>query len=300
MDQNGPSERLALADQLGLDEAFLAPVLQELKQTGLIQEIGGRWLLADAAYTLTPSWLTAFSPDIEWHYQPEVDSTNAWAIRTAASRSMPANSVFLARTQTAGRGRRGRTWVSPEGSLCFSLAMRHQLGPERLVCLPLVTGLAVAETLDSFGVKCQVKWPNDLLYSDKKIAGILLETALGFDKMGYVILGIGLNLNNHPETDGFTAISLSEILGRDRVPGLILSEMIDEILKRFSELQEYGFRNLQADYLKRMARLGETVRVAVGDRIIEGQNIGINELGNLLIRHRDQTMTTVHTGDVLW
>lgn len=121
-----------------------------------------------------------------------VDSTNNYLL-AAAEAGQASGSVCLAACQTAGRGRRGREWVSPPGgNLYLSLLWRYPTPPARLPSLSIATGLAVAQTLRDLGIKAiQLKWPNDLHWQGRKLGGLLLETRIGTDCI--VVAGIGIN-----------------------------------------------------------------------------------------------------------
>jgi BirA family biotin operon repressor/biotin-[acetyl-CoA-carboxylase] ligase len=151
----------------------------------------------------------------------ETDSTNVLAASLAA-RDAPHGTVVVAKSQSAGKGRWGRRWESTEGGLYLSIVVRP--GPQSpLGILPLTTAVAVAEALGaSFGIACELRWPNDLYHGGRKLGGILCETSFAGDRCEFAIVGIGVNVNQRPEE--FTkevsqrAISLSTILGRSLDP----------------------------------------------------------------------------------
>ena len=124
----------------------------------------------------------------------EVGSTNAEALRLAEA-GAPEFTLVTTRWQTAGRGRRGKTWVSPEGNLYASIVLRPDRPPAVLSQLSFVVALAAGDLLDRLGVQCRIafKWPNDVLVEGAKISGILLEGG-----QGHLVAGIGVNLAHHP------------------------------------------------------------------------------------------------------
>lgn len=127
-----------------------------------------------------------------------IDSTNSEALRRLAD--VPSGTVIAAREQTAGRGQRGNTWFTQPGqNLTFSIVLKYgpgmMLSPARAVWLNYLSSLAVAQFLGSYGVSCQIKWPNDVYVGKRKICGILVENQLGADGLASSVLGIGININ---------------------------------------------------------------------------------------------------------
>lgn len=125
----------------------------------------------------------------------EVGSTNEYA-KELASYGAKEGTVVLAETQTAGRGRLGRAWISPKGGLYFSVILRPRISASEAVKLVFVAGLAVARILEEVcGLHVEIKKPNDVLVNGKKISGILAETNTTGEKVNYTIIGIGINVN---------------------------------------------------------------------------------------------------------
>jgi BirA family biotin operon repressor/biotin-[acetyl-CoA-carboxylase] ligase len=127
---------------------------------------------------------------------PEVESTQDVAKRLALA-GEPEGTAVMALKQTSGRGRSGHTWVSPEGkNLAISLILRPAVPPADAALLGLLASIAVAETVEALGARpAELKWPNDVLVRDKKIAGILPEASISATKVDFVIIGVGLNVN---------------------------------------------------------------------------------------------------------
>src|ERR1700733_6540894 len=157
------------------------------------------------------------SPLLEFDTLP---STNELA-REMAVQGAVEGTTILAREQTAGRGRLGRTWTSAAGEgLYVSIILRPKVQPRRFSIMTLASAVAVAETLISeFAVTPDIKWPNDVLVSDRKVCGILLETATEGDKLEYAILGIGVNLGQPDFPDDIRESSTSLLLETRRLIG---------------------------------------------------------------------------------
>lgn len=191
----------ALGVALGISRSAVWKQLQHLEaELGLtIHKVRGRGYQLRAPLTLLdPAGVAEYSPSSQWPVLvfDSLDSTNAEALRSI-ERGMAAPFLVLAERQTAGRGRRGRKWVSPFAeNLYYSLVLRIDGGMRQLEGLSLVVGLAVMETLRDLGIAgAGLKWPNDVLVGEKKIAGILLELVGDPADVCHVVLGVGINVN---------------------------------------------------------------------------------------------------------
>jgi BirA family transcriptional regulator, biotin operon repressor / biotin---[acetyl-CoA-carboxylase] ligase len=222
----------------------------------------------------------------------QIDSTNAYLMR-AASDGAPSGTVCLAERQTAGRGRRGRAWVSPFGvNLYLSLLWRYPLAPAALGGSSLAVGAVVAEVLRDVGAAdLTLKWPNDLLWRQRKLAGLLLEVAGESQGPTHLVVGVGLNLRmaasqgkgiDQPWT------TLEEVLGgravsRNELAARLLVGLLDA-------LHRYGQEGL-APFLDRWrafdALQGKPVSLSFADRVIEGTHAGISSDGSLLLDTAD-------------
>lgn len=233
-------------------------------------------------------------------YAEKTDSTNEWAKRE--SETAPDGSIFLADYQSAGKGRRGRIWKSPEGT---SVSMSVLLRPEHLErasypMLTLVMGLAAARGISKIcGFEAKIKWPNDVIYDGKKLCGILTE--LGPDAR-YVVIGVGLNVNmtSFPDELADRAISMrmaaGHEIGREEVTAAVIREF-DRCCGIF--LQTGDMDGLKEDYGRILANTGERVRVLDPTSPFTGRALGINRKGELLVE-RDDTgaVEPVYSGEV--
>ena len=131
-----------------------------------------------------------------FHYFQEIDSTNARA-RELAERGAAEGEIVVAETQTHGRGRLGRRWESPPlGNLYVSIILRPRMAPRHAPQITLTAAVALVETVNRFlPARASIKWPNDILVEGRKLAGILTEAACNAERIEYVVLGIGLNVN---------------------------------------------------------------------------------------------------------
>lgn len=208
---------------------------------------------------------------------------------------------IIARQQTAGRGRHGRTWVSePNAGLYFSMVLRPRFGREHLPLITLMAGVAVHDTLRDLGLDPDIKWVNDVLISEKKIAGILaeaVETPAGLA----VILGIGINLRSENFSPDLaeTATSIAESgtpCGADEV-----AERLTGFLTYFYDiLRGPGGKAAIIDEWRRRSSYfsGREVRVTVAGVPVEGTTDGLEANGALRLRAHDGSITVIHAGDV--
>lgn len=212
-----------------------------------------------------------------------VDSTNAEAMRLIeAGTQLPL--LVLAEQQTAGRGRRGRKWVSPFAeNLYYSLAVRVEGGMRQLEGMSLLVGLALVETLRELGVaKAGLKWPNDILVGDRKLAGILLELTGDPADVCHVIIGVGVNVNMRSANEvdqAWTsmAVELGGMLDRNQVASS-LSHNLGLYIARH---REEGFNAFRDEWERNHLWQGKEVSLIAGDRVIEGTVLGIEGDGSL-------------------
>ena len=237
------------------------------------------------------------------HYTPSTASTNADALaylQQPATAPAPHGLVILADCQTAGRGRRGRTWHSPpQGNIYTSIVVVPRPGPNRigpwLSWIPLFAALAVADCLTTqTALAVSVKWPNDLLINEKKISGILCEQTTTPDRTMAVVIGIGLNINaaldNFPEDLRSGATTIAAESGRpfDRVP--ILADLFLRLEERMDRLFLDGPAGMAQEFTQRCSTLGKTVRVTLEEQgIVQGVAESIGPDGCLRLRVTSDT-----------
>ena len=214
----------------------------------------------------------------------ETGSTNADLLARAAT--LPGPLLLVARNQTAGRGRAGRSWLSSSaGSLTFSLAWKFDGGLPRLTGLPLAVGVALADTLERLGVQIGLKWPNDVLRDGDKLAGILIETQAAAGGGVWAVIGIGLNLLMPDELEariGRSVASLPWLARMDR--DALLAALLDGLASALGEFEHAGFAAFAARWNLRHAWQGELVTILDGATVLhEGIAAGVDDAGRLLL-----------------
>jgi BirA family biotin operon repressor/biotin-[acetyl-CoA-carboxylase] ligase len=230
-----------------------------------------------------------------------IGSTNDEALRRAEA-GAPEGTVVVAHRQEGGRGRRGRTWSSPPGNAYSSTIVRPRCPPDRAAQLGFVTSLAVCDAAFAglpAGRDVRLKWPNDVLVDGAKIAGILLESAVGAGGLvEHVVIGTGINVAAAPPTGPATyrAASLRD-LGDGRDAPVVLQAYLAALSARLAQWRE-GFAGTRADWLARAAWLGETVTVSRGEERIEGRFAGLDDGGGLLLEESGGRTRRVVSGEV--
>lgn len=210
--------------------------------------------------------------------------------------------VIWADSQNAGKGRRGRSWDSPAGTnLYFSILLRPKIQPEKAPMLTLVMAYAVAKAVKSCtGLAAQIKWPNDLVLSGKKICGILTEMYLTGTDIDYIVIGTGINVNvtEFSEELCMKATSLYLETGREIYRKVLLEEILSifrEQYQKFLEIQDLSF--FQEEYNQILINKNREVMVLEPENEYRGMALGINSDGELLVE-TEKGIQTVFAGEV--
>lgn len=245
-------------------------------------------------------------------YTPHVldvcESTNDEAKRLAAlgEDETPDGTLVWAREQTKGRGRRGRTWASPPGNLCFSLVLRPGVRAAEAAQLGFAAALAVYDALGAVvapGHQAHCKWPNDVLLNGAKVAGILMESAgaAGTEAPEWIVLGAGLNVVWRPEPEDveYPATSLRAEGIEDVDAQMILESFARHFMVWSRRWLEDGFAPLRENWLWRAHGRGEPIRVRAGGKEFSGRFNDIDASGALIVE-TETGPVTVAAGDVLF
>jgi BirA family transcriptional regulator, biotin operon repressor / biotin---[acetyl-CoA-carboxylase] ligase len=227
-----------------------------------------------------------------------IDSTNRWVLDEARS-GAAAGLVAVADEQTAGRGRRGRTWSAPPGSsLLVSVLLRPALHVEKVHVLTMAAALSLRDAIeDVAGLRSGLKWPNDLVVGDRKLAGLLAEADLeGEGHVRAVVIGVGCNIEWDeipPELEGIaTACNLEVGHAVDR--GRVLDAFLDRLGTRLEQLDR-----VIVEYRDGLVTLGRSVRVDLGDREVIGTATDVDAAGRLIVEPDAGDAVTVAVGDVV-
>jgi len=300
----------ALAERAGVTRSAVWKAIEQLREMGLeiaAQTHRGYQLVAacealDAQRIhagLAPSIRHSATVDVEW----EIESTNG-ALLSAVPPQPGRFVVLLAENQTGGRGRRGRAWQSALGSsLCLSIATSFEPLPRDLPALTLVIGVCVREALKRRGAHdLGLKWPNDIVFGNRKVAGILLELGAELDHIRHVVLGIGIDVNltleEMPEELRSIATSLRIEGGRTFDRADLAATVVSELDAAYGRLRRGDFHEIGDEWMRRCSTLGKRVSIRTGDRVVTGRAESLNEDGALLVRTDHGRLEHIIGGDV--
>lgn len=212
--------------------------------------------------------------------------------------------VVFAESQTGGRGRMGRVWISPPGKgLWFSVLLRPLLRPQELTRLTIASAVALHRAITRFaGIRTEIKWPNDLLIQGRKVAGILTELNAELDRVNYAVLGIGLNVNcethDWPEALRTKVTSLRIASQRPIERPDLAAGILKELDRAYAALRSDRFNQLAEQWEENCQTLGKHVSIRAGKKCIRGRAESLDPDGALLVRTEHGNLESVIGGDV--
>lgn len=278
---------------LGVSRAAVWKHLQKLEALGIkLLSVKGRGYCIDGGLDLLDlkqiQASRASSLSLELALFTQMDSTNSYLMR----HENPAMQVCLAESQSAGRGRRGRAWVSPFAQNIYcSIGWGFEGGVAALEGLSLVVGLVIVRVLQHYGISgLELKWPNDVLYQGQKLAGVLIEM-MG-DPAGYcqVVIGVGINVSMSDElahTIGQPWIDLRRILEQQSLPyisrNLLVAKLIDELVLVLNGYEQAGFVSYCEEWQSFNAHAGCMVELQNGNLAYSGVCLGVSDVGALIL-----------------
>ena len=255
---------------------------------------------------------TAIEAGVRLETLAEIGSTNAEA-RLRAQRGARGPLWITAIAQSAGRGRHGRTWISPPGNLYASLLLSDPSPFEHAPQLAFVAALALRDAIvaeaAALAPQLAFKWPNDLLLAGDKCAGILIEGEAAFDgeeaqapKRLTVIVGIGVNCTSHPpRSNGTDSFPATDFRAHDAeiTPERLFRRLSATMCRRVAQWdRSHGFAVILADWLSRAHGIGEQITVRNNGTQAQGRFVGLDQAGRLLLELRNGTLTKISAGDV--
>lgn len=287
LSQGGFHSGEELGDKLGVSRAAISKHIKGIQAWGVdVFRVQGKGYQLAKPMQLLDVEILQNSLTNRVELIPIIDSTNQYLLDRVDS--LESGSVCLAEYQAKGRGRRGREWVSPFGSnLYLSMFWRLDAGMAAAMGLSLVVGVAIVEALEEMGLTgVKLKWPNDLYYQDKKLAGILVEMSGQAGAAANLVIGMGLNLMMSEATEGITQpwACLDEVADNQQIDRNQLAIiMITTLHKALDDYELYGM----AGFVERWNRLDNfidrPVKLLMGPREISGIARGINEQGAVLL-----------------
>ncbi len=236
------------------------------------------------------------------NYHDTVDSTNKIA-KELGLQGYSEGALVVAEEQTRGRGRLDHQWSSPRGGAWFSLLLRPALAPEKAPLLTLLVAVSIVRGIEeAAGLSAGIKWPNDIFIKGKKLAGILTEISAEVELINFVVVGMGINVNNHrncfPGDIREIATSLveekGEVFPRPQIVGAVLNQL--ETL--YDQAREDGFSRVVEEWKKRDITLGKTVVIRTTTGTFSGKALDISQEGSLVVEGEKGEAIQVRSGDL--
>ena len=218
--------------------------------------------------------------------------------------------IAIAHSQTGGRGRYQREWISKPGAGIYGTYLfKPSIAPAELIGVSLAVGCAIRRTLEEFGAKAVLKWPNDVLIEDrsssepKKICGVLLELVSGEEggkRTDFLSVGIGLNLRKQEFPVGVNGISLDEVLDSAADYNAVLCRLTVNLIEVFRAYEQGGFLAFREEWLKNSAMGKKSVSAEFNGRRVSGRVRGVDERGGLIVELEGERKVSIYSGEVLF
>ena len=296
-----------LSERFGVSRTAVWKVIRQLEAEGyVIQAVRNKGYRLTAQPDLLTEETIQNQIHTEWAGQQlvvfsETDSTNDQA-KKLAEEGAGQGLLVVSDSQTAGKGRRGRSWESRMGEGIFmTLLLKPDIAPGNASMLTLVMALAVRAGIRQVtGIDTQIKWPNDIVCDGKKVCGILTEMSAQIDYINYIVVGVGINVSNEvfPEEVASTATSLYLLTGVTCSRAKLISEIMAQFEIYYAQyLQTQDLSGLMNEYNSHLVNRGRSVRVLNPKREYTGVAHGINQAGELLVQTEDGIMH-VSSGEV--
>lgn len=227
-------------------------------------------------------------------YYPEIPSTMDIA-KDLARKNCPDFTVIIAERQTMGRGRLNRQWVSDEGGLFFTMVLRPQIPMLLSARVNFLASLTLTRILrETLQIDAKVKWPNDILVKGRKISGMLSELEAEADRVLFLNIGIGLNVNNDPSRVEPAATSLKKITGTNISRKWLLARFLDEFEH---QMNQADFDHVVSEWKKYTITLHRPVRIVTNSEVFEGLAVDVDENGALVMEFADTSRKKILHGD---
>ena len=304
-----PRSGQEIGDLLGCSRAAIGKAVASLREQGFVIEAKSRtgYVLASEPDLVLPARVEARLEPASLgrpviHFA-EIDSTNREA-RRRAEQGATHGSCLVAEFQSKGRGRLERTWTAPPGAcLLFSMLLKPELSLEEVFSITNLTALACCRALEAVcGVTPLIKWPNDLFWEGRKLAGILTEFTSRAERVEYAVVGVGLNVNlDQGELDtlpGPGASSLQQASGKRQDRAVVLAAILNEFSKAYERFCAGDRDELTGEYQFRSMLLGRMVTVRDGKKEIKGLAKAVDAVGALILETEDGGTTVIRHGDV--
>lgn len=301
-----------LAKKLGVSRVAIWKQIQRLKNTGykIIADQNSGYCLVSRPDLLLPqeiqNGLSTTYIGQKIYYFPELESTNIMAKEKASHKEEEINegTVIIAERQSAGKGRLGRKWFSPAGGIWISIILYPQLSPSYIPRITLMTAVAVVKAIERCAqIKGQIKWPNDILINEKKVCGILTEMSAELDLINWVVVGIGINVDikkqEFPEDIREKTTSLKEALRKEISRVSLVQIFLKEFERYYELLKKREISLILKEWKSYSHTLGKKIEIDIGEQVITGEAIDINEMGALILKKGDGELIEIISGTII-
>ena len=237
----------------------------------------------------------------EIHYFREVDSTNEVA-KKLAEEGAAEGTVVIAERQRKGKGRGGKPWISPIGGAWMSIILRPDTLPMNAPQLTFTAGVATAQTIKGeYGLEVGIKWPNDILIENKKVCGILTEISTVKDSIDYIIAGIGIDANvdleNIPPELRNETTSIKTELEQEISRIVLVRRFLENFEAMYNEFNKGNFHKILQEWRKFSTTIGSYVEIRKGTEIVQGEAVGVNREGMLILELKDGSLRKIISGE---
>ena len=283
-----------LSSQLGISRVSIWKHIKKLREFGYdIQATPKGYRLVDDPDIPYP-WELG-NRELKVHYFDEVTSTMDVAGNLARNNS-PHFTVVIAGRQSKGRGRLKRTWLSSQGGLYFTVILRPKIPPAFISRVNFAASMILARTLNNlFLINARVKWPNDILVNEKKVAGVLSEMEAETDRVRFINIGMGVNVNNDPTSREPMAVSLKKIMGRNISKKKLLSRFLDEFENRLN--RNSTLDNVISEWKTYSVTMGRQVKIVTAHNEFKGIAMDVDNTGALMLKLADGSIKEIIYGD---
>jgi BirA family biotin operon repressor/biotin-[acetyl-CoA-carboxylase] ligase len=283
----------ALSAQLGISRVSIWKHIQQLQALGYEITASAKGYQLEKSPDVPYPWEFA-GRESKIIYHAELSSTMD-AAKQLARKGCPDFTTVIAGRQTSGRGRLNRKWSSDEGGLYFTVVLRPDLPPVLSFRVSFLASLTLTRTLNEmFGVDVRVKWPNDLLVGERKICGMLSELEAEADRVAFINVGIGINVNNDPSGIEPAATSLKAILGRK----VSITDIVAHYLDAFEQrMQTIEYDQIIEEWKTYTVTLNREVRVVTTRDVFTGKAVDVDDNGALVLKCADGSIQKVLYGD---
>ena len=295
-----------MSRELGISRAAVWKHIENLREEGY-----GIEAFPHLGYKLIsiPDRLT--EAELGWRLKTDIIAKKIYSYKETASTNDAAHdlamagekegAIVIAESQTAGRGRMGRKWVSPKSKgAYFSVILRPDILPKEVPCITLFSALSVAKTIrEMLNLAAFIKWPNDVLIDSQKICGVLTEMNAETDRINFVIIGIGININTKKEELPRGATSIMEASGKELSRVEVVRSIFKNLDKYYKLFNSGHISGIIKEYKEFSNFLGTRVQVTYHDTKIEGYAADVDEDGALILRMDSGLNERILAGDVL-